>query len=213
MRSTESAARDRRRHELARLCARITKVPVLFFPSAETPARKHGQPVAHRMVGDTKRRELDSHVFGAPESGRPSAFARAPIWDQERLQRGEMVAKAAHSARLRGLDRKPATGSPDPLSGAVTGVEGESRVRLAGKQPPAGADAACPALTASPANPLDMPGLTDPSTEGGLKVLRQLQPSRSGDADPLQDRRQILGDGPALVVAYRRRRILFRAFP
>jgi len=48
-----------------------------------------------------------------------------------------------------------------------------------------------------------MLGLTDPGAEVGLEVLGQLQPSGSGDADPLQDRRQILGDGPALVVAHR----------
>jgi len=48
-----------------------------------------------------------------------------------------------------------------------------------------------------------MLGLTDPGAEVGLEVLGQLQPSGSGDADPLQDRRQILGDGPALVLAHR----------
>jgi len=53
------------------------------------------------------------------------------------------------------------------------------------------------------ASPLDMLGLPDPGAEGGLEVLGQLQPGRSGDADPLQDRRQILGDGAALVLAHR----------
>ena len=48
-----------------------------------------------------------------------------------------------------------------------------------------------------------MLGLTDPGAEGGLKVLGQLQPGRWGDADALQDRRQVLGDGPALVLAHR----------
>jgi len=48
-----------------------------------------------------------------------------------------------------------------------------------------------------------MLGLTDPGAKGGLKLFGQLQPGCSGDADPLQDRRQILGDGPALVVAHR----------
>jgi len=92
---------------------------------------------------------------------------------------------------------------PDGLSGAVTGFQGESGGCSAGKQPPAGADATCLALTPSLANPPDMLGLTDPGTEGGPEVLGQLQPCCSGDAGPLQDRRQILGDGPALVVAHR----------
>jgi len=79
----------------------------------------------------------------------------------------------------------------------------ESRARSAGKQLPAGAGAARPAPTTSLANSHDMLGLTDPAAEVGLEVLGQLQPCRSGDADPLQDRRQIIGDGPALVVAHR----------
>jgi len=48
-----------------------------------------------------------------------------------------------------------------------------------------------------------MLGLTDPGAEGGLKVLGQVQPGLSGDADAIQDRRQIIGDGPALVIAHR----------
>jgi len=92
---------------------------------------------------------------------------------------------------------------PDALSGEVTGVQGESCVRSAGKQPPASVNAARSALTLSLANPLDMLGLTDPDAEVGLKVLGQLKPSGSGDSDPLQNRRQLLGDGFALVVAHR----------
>jgi len=38
-----------------------------------------------------KRKELDIHLLDASESGRLSAPACAPIWDQERLQRGEMA--------------------------------------------------------------------------------------------------------------------------
>jgi len=53
-------------------------------------------------------------------------------------------------------------------------------------------DAARPALAGSLANALDVLGLTDPATEMGLEVLGRLQPCRPGDADPLQDRRQIL---------------------
>jgi len=45
--------------------------------------------------------------------------------------------------------------------------------------------------------------VTDPTAEVVLEVLGQLQPCRSGDPDPHQDRRQVLGDGPALVVAHR----------
>jgi len=67
------------------------------------------------LIGRIQRKELDSHVLRAPESGRPSAPAYAPIWDQERLQRGEMAAKAGPSAKLTGSDRKPATGFPPML--------------------------------------------------------------------------------------------------
>jgi len=56
------------------------------------------------------------------------------------------------------------------------------------KQPPTGADAVRPALTASLAGLPDMLGLTDPVAKVSLKLLGQLQPSRSGDPDPLQDR-------------------------
>jgi len=61
----------------------------------------------------------------------------------------------------------------------------------------------CIALTISLASPLDMLDLPDPDAEGGLKVLGQRLPGHSGDANALQDRRYILGDGPALVVAHR----------
>jgi len=63
----------------------------------------------------------------------------------------------------------------------------------------------CRAPSADPLarKPLDLLGLTDPATEVGLEVLGQLQPSRSGDADPLLGRRQILGNGPALVLTHR----------
>jgi len=49
----------------------------------------------------------------------------------------------------------------------------ESWARSTGKRPPAGADAARPALATSLANPHDMLGLTDPATEAGLEVLGQ----------------------------------------
>jgi hypothetical protein len=73
------------------------------------------------------------------------------------------------------------------------------------EQLPTSAEARRPALTPSLAYPLDTLGLTDPATEVVLEVLDQLQPNLSGDADPLQDRRQIRGDGAALVLAHCRR--------
>jgi len=48
-----------------------------------------------------------------------------------------------------------------------------------------------------------MLGFTYPAIEVVLEVLGQLQPGCSGNADPLRKRRQIPGDGPALVVANR----------
>jgi len=54
-------------------------------------------------------------LLGPPGSGSQSAPACAPIWDKKRLQRGEMRAKAGPSARLRGLNRKPAIGFPPML--------------------------------------------------------------------------------------------------
>jgi len=79
---------------------------------------------------------------------------------------------------------------------------------LAGEQSSASADATRPVVPPSLAGLLDVLGPTDPAAEVGLEVLGQLQPRGSGDADPLQDRRQILGDGPALVVAHRAPRAL-----
>jgi len=114
-----------------------------------------------------------------------------------------MAAKTGQSPGMRGLDRKPAKGLPPMLYRVrLRGSRERAEGAQLGKQPPASADAARPALTTTLANPLDMLGLTDPAAEGGLEFLGQLQPCRSGDADALQDRWQILGDRPALVVAH-----------
>jgi len=44
---------------------------------------------------------------------------------------------------------------------------------------------------------------TDPAAEVLLQLGGELQPGRCGDADQFQDRRQVIGDGAPLVVAYR----------
>jgi len=71
---------------------------------------------------------MDIHLLGVPESGSPSVTACTPFWDSERLHHGEMAVKSGWWTRLRGLDRKPATGvPPDAPSGTVKEFQGELR--------------------------------------------------------------------------------------
>jgi len=71
------------------------------------------------------------------------------------------------------------------------------------KQPSTGADAMCPALAAALAGLFDVFRLTDPAAKVILELGGELEPRLRCDADPYEDRRQIVWDGTALVVAHR----------
>jgi len=153
------------------------------FTSDRAPASSRGAacPVLSVLTGK-ELKELDIHFVRASRKRKPLVRARAPLaptWDFQWLQRGKMAADEGQAARLRGWDRKPATGFRPILYRMLLRISGRE-VRTLSWETAAGRRG-CRAPSAGPllANPLDM---RNRRTRLSLKSKGGRHPGRCGAA-------------------------------